>query len=351
MIYGAYGYTGQLIAAEAVRRGHRPLLAGRSAQKLEPMAKRLGLPFKALSLTDSAELQRALAGLRAVLHVAGPFVQTSEPMLTACLAAGVSYLDLTGELSVFEATFAHDEAAKRAGILLMSGAAFDIVPSDCLARHVTDRVPDAVELEIAFSAALTPSAGTAKSAFGVMLEGGFVRRDGRLIPSPVGSFTRRVRFPAGEQTVASIPLGDLVAAYRAARIPNITGYIAVPNWFAREFRPGRTLGVAASSQARKFLALGPVKAATLQAIALLARGPDEAARRRTGSYFWARAASANGRSAEAWLDTVEPYRFTEIAAVRCVERALRDQPIGALSPAMAFGADFVLEIDGTTRRE
>jgi short subunit dehydrogenase-like uncharacterized protein len=351
MIYGAYGDTGRLLAEEAVRRGHRPLLVGRSAQKLEPVAQRLGLPFKAVSLTDSAELARALSGMRLVLHAAGPFAVTSEPMVTACLAAAVSYLDVSGELSVFKATFARDEAAQRAGILLMPGAAFEIVPSDCLGMHVAQRVPGAVELEIAFSAPMIPSAGTAKSAFGVMMGGGFVRRNGELIASPLGALTRRVRFPSGDCTVASIPLADLVATYKATRIPNITGYIAVPDWFAREWKPGRTLGAAGMGLARDFFALGPIKSATSKAIDLLARMPAEATRLQNRSYLWARAADAAGHSAEAWLDTLEPYRYTERIAVRCVEGALGAPLQGALSPAMAFGADFGIDLEGTQRRE
>jgi short subunit dehydrogenase-like uncharacterized protein len=350
MIYGAYGYTGQLIAEEAVRRGHRPLLAGRSAEKLAPVAQRLGLPFRAVSLDDHAELARSLQGLALVLHCAGPFVHTSAPMLGACLAASVSYLDLTGELRVFEATLAQDEAAKQRGIAIIPGVAFDIVPSDCLARYVAERVPGAVELEIAFCAELQPSAGTASSALGAMMHGGFVRRDGQLQPSPIAAITRRVRFSDSEQVVASIPMGDLVAGHATTGIPNITCYYAVPPWFAREIAPGRPLGAMLMASARALLAMPGITRVVHKAIGTLASGPDRAARERGRSCFWARAVDAGGHAVEAWLDCPEPYRFTELVTVRCVERVLRDRPRGALPPALAFGADFVLEIEGTRRR-
>ena len=43
LLYGASGYTGRMIAEEAVRRGHRPVLAGRSAERVRPLAESLGL--------------------------------------------------------------------------------------------------------------------------------------------------------------------------------------------------------------------------------------------------------------------------------------------------------------------
>src|SRR5579883_219884 len=111
MIYGANGYTGRLVAEEAVRRGHRPMLAGRSGEKMQPIADKLGLDCVAFALDDPAEIARRLQGYALVFHSAGPFVFTSEPMVRACLTVGASYLDVTGELSVFQGTFAHDADA------------------------------------------------------------------------------------------------------------------------------------------------------------------------------------------------------------------------------------------------
>ena len=103
LIYGANGYTGELIAREALRRGLRPMLAGRDAAAIAALASELGLPGRTLGLDDPAALADALAGCRAVLHCAGPFSATAAPMISACLAAGVHYLDITGEIDVFEA--------------------------------------------------------------------------------------------------------------------------------------------------------------------------------------------------------------------------------------------------------
>ena len=50
MIYGANGYTGELIAREAVSRGLKPVLAGRTAAKVEPLAASLGLQARVFDL-------------------------------------------------------------------------------------------------------------------------------------------------------------------------------------------------------------------------------------------------------------------------------------------------------------
>src|SRR5688500_8830735 len=106
MIYGAHGYSGQLLAGEAVKRGQRPIHAGRNAQAVAELAKKLGgLEHRAYSLDDPAQVDRGLAGIGLVVHCAGPFSQTSKPMLDACVRAKVHYLDITGEIDVFEAVF------------------------------------------------------------------------------------------------------------------------------------------------------------------------------------------------------------------------------------------------------
>jgi short subunit dehydrogenase-like uncharacterized protein len=85
VIYGANGYTGALVAREAVTRGLRPILAGRNAAALATLAGELGLDYRVVALDDPAGLDNLLAGVTAVLHCAGPFVFTSQPMADACL--------------------------------------------------------------------------------------------------------------------------------------------------------------------------------------------------------------------------------------------------------------------------
>src|SRR4051812_29482409 len=194
MLYGASGYTGRLIAEEAVRRGHRPVIAGRSREKLAPLAELLGLELAVVGLDDVRGLVAALQGLPLVLHAAGPFIRTSESMVQACLATGAHYLDITGEIPVFENTFHHDAEARERGITLLSGVGFDVVPTDCMARYVAERVPGAHELDLAIVLTGQASPGTAKSMLEHLPSGGRVRRGGNLLPWPMGKGLRRVRF-------------------------------------------------------------------------------------------------------------------------------------------------------------
>ena len=349
MIYGAYGYTGVLVAEEAVRRGHRPLLAGRSAEKLAPLASRLGLEALTLDLSDAAAMTRALERVSLVFHAAGPFVDTSDSMIRACLEAGTSYVDITGEVPVFRNTFTYDAAAKKKGVVLMSGVGFDVVPTDCMARYLSEKVPGATDLEIAIAGLGRLSAGTAKSMFDGMLVGGQARRGGELVPSPTGRDVRRVRFADRERSVMAIPWGDIVTAYKTTGIPNITTYMAFPRNLTAAAHDTWRLQEAIAPLTRAILGEAPVKRAIVRLIEARIAGPDEKAREKGGSQVWAKVSDASGRSAEAWLETVDGYSFTALAGVRSVEKIFALTPAGALTPAVAFGADFALEIEGTRR--
>lgn len=350
VLYGATGYTGQLIAEEAVRRGHRPLLAGRSAGKLSELAGRLGLPFQAVPLSDAAGLRALIDARGVVLHAAGPFVETSQPMVEACLATGTSYLDITGELQVFERIFSLDTEARARKVALIPGGGFDVVPTDCLAKFLADKVPGATRLDIAIAAIGNPSAGTAKSALGIIGEGGRVRRNGALVKWPLGKGTRRQRFLTRERWVAPAPLADLSTGFRSTGIPNITTWMAVSRQMAQPLRWSWPVQPLLQPVLGRVLSSPMVKDRVSAFLERNVQGASAEQRARSESHAWARV-EGDGRVAEAWLRTIDGYDFTKIATVLAVERILRDRPIGALTPSLAFGADFTLEIPGTTRTE
>lgn len=344
MLYGATGYTGVLLAEEAVRRGHKPVLAGRSREKLAPLAERLGLESVAVGLEDTRNLVSALEGLPLVLHAAGPFIHTSEPMIQACLTAGAHYLDITGEIPVFENTFRHDGEARKRGVALMSGVGFDVVPTDCLGRYVAEKVSGAHELELAIGSVAQTSAGTAKSMLEGLPSGGRVRRGGHLREWPLGEGVRRARFADRERSVMPIPWGDLVTAWHSTGIPNITTYMAVPEAAARTVR-------VTFPMIRRVLAVEPVRHQLTKLIEKRVRGPEETERQTLRAQIWAQARAPDGRSAEACMETIEAYTFTAMAALRAVEELLEGNHQGALTPAQAFGANFVLSIEGTRRMD
>src|SRR5215813_6884755 len=95
MIYGAYGVTGRLIVEEALRRGHRPVLAGRDAARLKAMAAPLGLEISAFPLADPLALVAATASVALMVNAAGPFTETGPRIIDACLRTGTGYLDIS----------------------------------------------------------------------------------------------------------------------------------------------------------------------------------------------------------------------------------------------------------------
>src|SRR5690242_6510715 len=222
MIYGANGYTGQLIAALAAERHEPVVLAGRSADKVRPLAEKLGLPWRAFGLE-----RPDLRDTRLVLHCAGPFSSTSRPMVDACLAARAHYLDITGELEVFEAVLDRDAEARGRGIVLLPGAGFDVVPSDCLAALLKQRLPSATRLELAFAPLGRSSPGTLKTSIESLPRGGMVRRGGKLLRVPPAHEVREIAFADKRRLAMSIPWGDVATAWRSTRIPDITVFIAV----------------------------------------------------------------------------------------------------------------------------
>ena len=349
MIYGATGYTGRLVAEEAVERGHRPLLAGRSEARLKPLAETLGLEYVVAPVDDKAALERAVRRVKLVYLAAGPFIHTSRPVVAACLAAGAHYLDITGELAVYQQVFQRHEAALARGIALVSGVGFDVVPSDCLAKYVADQLPDATEIVTVIAAlgssggGVGVSAGTAKTELEMIEHSGFAeRRMGQLVEIPPGSGARRFPLPGGDRLAMPVPWGDLETVYRATGIPNITSYIPLPAPMIRSLRltHGLLFGL---------LRLPPVKALATRLVERFVDGPSEATRQNGRTSLYAEARNASGDVRRAWLETLEAYQFTKVAGVRAVEHVLTTQPSGALSPSQALGADFVLQIEGTRR--
>jgi saccharopine dehydrogenase (NAD+, L-lysine-forming) len=343
MVYGANGYSGQLVAELAARRGERPVLAGRSAQKVAEVAGRLGLDHRTFDLTDPAAVRQALDGVNVVAHCAGPFSLTSAAMVDACLATGTHYLDITGEVDVFERIFARQQDAERAGVVLLPGSGFDVVPTDCLAAMLAGALPDATQLDLAFVISGGASPGTLRTAMEGSAAGGRARVDGELRSVPIGHRERVAEFPSGPRKVAAIPWGDLATAYRSTGIPTITTFTSVPG-------PSGVLGKA-QSFAAPLLKLPAVQQIGKDLLGLT-RGPSEERRATSRSEVWGEARNPAGRTASAALVGPNAYDLTADAVLRAAA-LLRSGSVrpGAHTPATAFGADFVRELDGVVVHE
>lgn len=343
LVYGAYGYTGRLIARAAVERGLQPILAGRDARRLEELGRSLELPTRAASLSEPQRLREVVDDISVVLHCAGPFVHTAPPMVAACLDAGTHYLDLTGEIDVFQALADRDQAARDAGCMLLPGIGFDVVPSDCVGRFVAEQSTDATLLEVALFVDGTMSRGTVKTLIEQMGRGGVVRREGQLRDVPPGWTGRSVDFGDRRRRVISIPEGSVLTSRVSTDVPNMTAYVAVPLLLQKLLRVSRHV--------QGILSWSPLKQLLKRLVDRRRPGPTAAERWEGRTVVWASAWCPGGTRVTARLHGPDAYTFTARAASNALQRVLDGTASpGYQTPSTAFGTDFALAVDGMSRR-
>lgn len=385
MIYGATGFTGRLIAAEGVRRGHRPIVAGRRAEAVRRLAEALGCPWRSFALGDPRVIGESLADCSVLLNCAGPYSLTALPMVQACLETQVHYLDITGEFSVIECLALRGDQARRAGVVLIPAVGFGVVPSDCLAAWLSDRHPGASELWIAFSADRAPSRGTAKSMWDRALRGGYIRWEGRLERVPLAKYIWQVNFPSGRRHAISIPWGDIATAYYTTKISNIITYAAFPwvltlllrTWYrvahpvdgirqavsrkvgsgtppAHGHIPSRE-GNMPGAKLREALPLESVPGPLLRLFRNLGwklidrvhRNPSPEDLERARAEIVAELRREGKTLASGAVRTPGGYRLTVHTALAAVETVLNQAPpAGFWTPARAFGPEFGLQMPG-----
>jgi short subunit dehydrogenase-like uncharacterized protein len=341
MIYGANGYTGRLTVQEAQRRGLSPILAGRNAAELAQLSRTTGLEARVFGLGSSSEVVENIGDCHLVLHCAGPFSGTSQPMIAACLAAGVHYLDITGEIAVFANAHKQDDTARRADVVLIPGVGFDVVPSDCLAASLVQALPAAIELCLAFEAGGGPSPGTAKTSTEGLAKGGAVRKDGKLTRVPLAWKSRSIPFAHGERTAMTIPWGDVFTAYISTGVPDIEVYMSVPPATIKRLQRLRWL--------QPLLATPAVQKFMHKRIARTIKGPDDARREQTDAQLWGQVKSADGRTVSGTMTTPNGYDMTVIASLGIVEYLLQnDVEGGYYTPSALMGADYAQKLPGVS---
>lgn len=344
MIYGANGYTGELIAREAANRGLTPVLAGRNIDKLSSLAKELGLAYRVFSLDDLDSILANVHDMHLVLNCAGPFSSTAVPMQEGCLNAGAHYLDITGEAFIFEHT--HSEAqnlrAATAGVVLCSGVGFDVIPTDCVALRLKQLLPDATHLALGFDSNLALSPGTTKTAIEALGVGSLERIDGLLQTRPIGIHHRYIDFGRGKRSAMTISWGDVSTAYRTTGIPNIRTWIPMPAplvWGAK------LMGLASPLLAKSWVQH------TLQRLAgSLVAGPDALARAAMPTYVWGEARNTAGTVITVRIRIANIYSMTVDGALHVTQYLLDPQlhvKGGSYTPAMLFGAELIVTLPGS----
>lgn len=343
MLYGANGYTGELIARYAAQYGLQPILAGRRKEVIEPLANKLGLPYLVFDLNDTDALLDALRKVKVVIHAAGPFSRTAKAMVEGCLQTGTHYLDINGDISVFEFIKSYNDRASKAGVMLLPGAGFDVVPTDCIALQLKKAVPDADSLELAFATLGGGiSHGTALTMSEKIGEGGALRKDGRIVRAPLGAKGMTLDFKGKSIFVMSIPWGDVSTAYHTTGIPNIITYTGMSkkvftvlkfqslfNWLLRT----------------KF-----IRSYLKSKIDSRAAGPTDQQREKATAFVWGRVSNANGATASVSLQGPEGYTLTMHSSLIITRKVLEGNfKPGFQTPGSAYGEDLILEVPGVIR--
>lgn len=338
LLYGANGYTGQLIAELAVNQDLRPLLAGRSEEKVRSLAERLSLDYASFDLSDTDKLEATLQKVPAVIHAAGPFSHTFSPMVEACLRTQTHYLDITGEMAVFEAIARRDAEAKAAGVMLLPGAGFDVVPTDAMAAFLAEQLPDATHLELAFHGNAGLSHGTAKTAIENLENGGMIRKEGVITRVPTAHRVRHIQFSDKPLSAVAIPWGDVATAWYTTQIPNIMVYVAQPPKAIRMMKLSRYLG--------PILGLGAVQNFLKRQVEKRPAGPSETKRAESKTIVWGEVRRGDEKR-QARLTTPEGYTLTAQASLALVRKVLNGEAkVGFQTPAGAYGYEWLLGLEG-----
>lgn len=345
LIYGSYGYSGKLISEWAVARGLRPILAGRDGERLREQATALDLEHRVFSLDETSTLEAALSEVDVVAHCAGPFQYTFQPMLMACLRTGTHYLDINGELPVLESIALQDQTALAQGVMLLPGAGFDVVASDCLVAHLKRRSPSATHLRLAIqSIGSRPSRGTSLTGIEFFDGPGAIRVDGELLSEPIGTRRLQVDFGKGPLDVFSVPWADLCTAYHSTGIGNIETY--------HTFAASMQILLTVSRYLGWLMGARPVKSLMRRAIIAGPPGPTPEMLARGRSHLWAQVSNPGGEMTTSRLHTPTGYRLTALATVAALEKILDgDVHPGFQTPATAYGADFILEFEDVQRED
>lgn len=341
MIYGANGYTGRLVAREAKRQGHAPILAGRSKGPVKALADELGLQWRAFDLARASSARRALADVAIVAHCAGPFSATARPMIDACLATGTHYTDITGEIAVFVDAHRRHSSAKAAGVVLCPGVGFDVIPTDCIAACLKDALPDATHLALAFKGLRDTSPGTARTTVEGLRAGGRVRSGGRIVDVPLAFRTRMIDFGDGPKSAVTIPWGDVATAFFSTGIPNIEVYIPASAKGANRMRR--------LNWVRPLLWLPLVVRLLKRMAATSHRGPTPEKLAADKTLVWGEARNAAGEVRTARLTTSNAYRLTVDGVLMAVRTLLAQAPAGGYyTPSQLMGPRCVERLPGSS---
>lgn len=342
MLYGANGYTGRLIALNASKRDLKLLLGGRNGGELRDLSDKTGYPARLLTLDASPQtIAKNLTDIDGVLNCAGPFSKTAMPLAEACIRAGIHYLDITGEISVFEELFTLNKQARKKKIVICPGCGFDVVPTDCVAAALVGKLPDANKLSLSFKTHGGISAGTAKTGVEIFRKGCMIRKNNELQNVKFGNITRKISFQGKEVDTTCFPLADLSTAYRSTQIGNIETFMPLSEDKNKKLKY--------LQYARYLLAFPPLEKFVKNKIGQRS-GPSAAARKNSNALIWGEAENAKGKKVIIEMSTADPYDVTVESALGIMEYLMEFSvsPGAYYTPSALMGENFICSLPGSS---
>ncbi len=338
LLYGATGFTGRSVAQAFSDAGIDVVLSGRNRVKLGELAESLQLPWKATRLDEPEVLDRLVASASMVLNAAGPFAGTCVPLVESCLRVRRHYVDLSGEYPSFSAIERYHPEAIENNVMLMPGAGFVVVPSDCLAVHLKNRMPEARYLRLAFSSVESFSRGTLRAMLNLVARNVVIRRHGSMTTVPVGRLQRCFDFGDGAVRGTAVSWADVITAWHSTGIPNIEVYAESDAWRMFMYQlgalqaPFQTAGIRrAIDQFAQYWPEGPS-----------AQTQDRATRQIVGEVT-----DPGMHTIRARMTLPDGYLITPPIALSICQRVLnRDWHQGFRTPAQVYGVGLLDDLEG-----
>ncbi len=341
LLYGANGYTGKLIARYAKEYNISPILAGRNEKEISSIANELQFQYRIFSLDTVASIQQQLQDVKLVIHAAGPFDRTAKQMVEACIATNTHYIDINGDISVFELIKTYDAVAKQAGVMLMPGAGFDVIPTDCIALQLKQQLPDATHLQLAFIPTNGQiSHGTATTMATRIGEQAVVRINGKFVRKPLGFKGMWIDANGKQRFVMSLQWGDISTAYHTTGIPNIEAYTGMKPSVYRMFKFQFIFNWLLRTKFVRELIQKKINKAPA--------GPTDEQRANSSTVVWGKVWNAAGKEIISQLTCADGYSLTAWGSLLITQKIIVGNfKAGYQTPAGCYGKELVYEIQGT----
>lgn len=275
-----------------------------------------------------------------ILNCAGPFIYTAPSFVQACLKTQTHYLDITGEIEVFEYCARHHTQAESQNLLLCPGVGFDVVPSDHLAKALHEHLPDAQQLHLGFHSLSPLSPGTTKTMLLGLGQAPQVRLAGKRVSAPLGIPKRLVDYGEGPLESMAISWGDVATAWYSTGIPNIEVYIPIPAERQKWFKIFSKLG--------RLLRGSWIQTLLSRLVDHKVKGPSDLQLQQDKVTLWGEVENANKERLSARFQVPNGYQLTIHTAITYTEWILTQAhpPKGYRTPTQAFPGALFWSIPG-----